>query len=80
MHVMVNMHVTLLLHECYMHVVRVLEMVAHVPCMLYECRVTCMLVVHVTCMLYEGCNTIGAHLLTSQYVGKGHHTMIFIYQ
>ena len=37
MHVMVNMHVTLLLHECYMHVVRVLEMVAHVPCMLYEC-------------------------------------------
>ena len=23
MHVMVNMHVTLLLHECYMHVVRV---------------------------------------------------------
>ena len=34
MHVMVNMHVTLLLHE---HVVRVLEMVAHVPCMLYEC-------------------------------------------
>ena len=26
MHVMVNMHVTLLLHECYMHVVRVLEM------------------------------------------------------
>ena len=44
MHVMVNMHVTLLLHECYMHVVRVLEMVAHVPCML---------VAHVTCMLYE---------------------------
>ena len=37
MHVMVNMHVTLLLHECYMHVVRVLEMVAHVPCMLYKC-------------------------------------------
>ena len=37
MHVMVNMHVTLLLHECYMHVVQVLEMVAHVPCMLYEC-------------------------------------------
>ena len=37
MHVMVNMHVTLLLHECYMQVVRVLEMVAHVPCMLYEC-------------------------------------------
>ena len=37
MHVMVNMHVTLLLHDCYMHVVRVLEMVAHVPCMLYEC-------------------------------------------
>ena len=31
MHVMVNMHETLLLHECYMHVVRVLEMVAHVP-------------------------------------------------
>ena len=27
MHVMVNMHVTLLLHECYMHVVRVLETV-----------------------------------------------------
>ena len=50
MHVMVNMHVTLLLHECYMHVVRVLEMVVHVPCMLYECRVTCMLVEHVTCM------------------------------
>ena len=58
-----------------MHVVRVLEMVAHVPCMLYECSVTCMLracctsvgvtsmlVAHVTCMLYEGCNTIGAHL------------------
>ena len=44
MHVMVNMHVTLLLHECYMHVVQVLEMVAHVPCML---------VAHVTCMLYE---------------------------
>ena len=37
MHVMVNMHVKLLLHECYMHVVRVLEMVAHVPCMLYKC-------------------------------------------
>ena len=37
MHVTVNMHVTLLLYECYMHVVRVLEMVAHVPCMLYEC-------------------------------------------
>ena len=37
MHVMINMHVTLLLHECYMHVVRVLEMVVHVPCMLYEC-------------------------------------------
>ena len=37
MHVTVNMHVTLLLHECYMHVVRVLEMVVHVPCMLYEC-------------------------------------------
>ena len=31
MHVMLNMHVTLLLHECYIHVVRVLEMVAHVP-------------------------------------------------
>ena len=50
MHVMVNMHVTLLLHECYMQVVRVLEMVAHVPCMLYECWVTSMLVAHVTCM------------------------------
>ena len=31
MRVMVSMHVTLLLHECYMHVVRVLEMVVHVP-------------------------------------------------
>ena len=37
MHVMVNMHVTLMLHECYMHVKRVLEMVALVSCMLYEC-------------------------------------------
>ena len=75
MHVMVNMHVTLLLHECYMHVVQVLEMVAHVPCMLYECCVTCMLVEHVPCMYHACCTSVGvanmlvAHVTCMLYEG-----------
>ena len=52
MHVMVNMHVTLLLHECYMHVVLVLEMV-HVVRVLSNMRVGSACNMHVTCMLYE---------------------------
>ena len=74
MHVMVNMHVTLLLHECYMHVVRVLEMVAHVPCMLYELsnmHVGSACNMHVACMLYE--------CWSNKHVGSA-CIMIFIYQ
>ena len=51
MHVMVNMHVTLVLHECYMHVVRVLEMVAHVVRVLSNMHVSSACNVHVVRVL-----------------------------
>ena len=57
-----------------MHVVRVLEMVAHVPCMLYECLETCMLVAHVKCMLYEcWSNKHVGSACNMHVVCKGHH-------
>ena len=53
MHVMVNMHVTLLLHECYMHVM----VNMHVTLLLHECYMHVVrvleMVAHVPCMLYE---------------------------
>ena len=62
MHVMVNMHVTLLLHECYMHSGNGSVCTMHVVRVLSNMHVGSACNMHVTCMLYEGCNTIGAHL------------------